>query len=255
MDKELEKWRKHLRIVCFCMNFAPMTSIRNVCNLFYIHFNSLMYITIIVLLNMKSISYMYIQFFTHTFLVYLSVLQEHTFFTLGNFTCVNYWIDYNGTIKWVSWIIKHEVIMHKLKSWLLCKLCLSELATHQQHESVLQDLRHQRDVLLQQKQQQYKLVQGNYWILPDCVNFSFHRHIWPHVYILCFGIAYNKLNNSQLAERLCAENRHKCYKYQWLNSDGVRGNLVLSVVKDVPRPWFLASLPSSVWFMCCVKDL
>ncbi len=31
--------------------------------------------------------------------------------------------------------------------------------------------------------------------------------------------------------------------------------VVLSVVKYVPRPWFLTSLPSSVGFMCCVKDL
>ncbi len=40
------------------------------------------------------------------------------------------------------------------------------------------------------------------------------------------------------------------YKRQWVSN-----NLVLSVVKDVPRPWFLASLPWSVWFMCCVNDL
>ncbi len=42
------------------------------------------------------------------------------------------------------------------------------------------------------------------------------------------------------------------------NSIRVNGFLtimVLSVVKDVSRQWFLASLPSSVGFMCCTKDL
>ncbi len=42
----------------------------------------------------------------------------------------------------------------------------------------------------------------------------------------------------------------KQFKWQWVSN-----NLILSVVKDVPRPWFLTSLPSSVRFMCCVKNL
>ncbi len=43
-----------------------------------------------------------------------------------------------------------------------------------------------------------------------------------------------------------------CYS---IRGNGFLTNLVLSVVKDVPRPWILASFPSSVGFMCCVKDL
>ncbi len=38
------------------------------------------------------------------------------------------------------------------------------------------------------------------------------------------------------------------YKRQWFSN-----NMVLSVVKDVPRQWFLASLPSSVGFMWCKR--
>ncbi len=66
------------------------------------------------------------------------------------------------------------------------------------------------------------------------------------------------LNSARYVQKQALDNfqfQHYILACVWYKKQWVSNNLVLSVVKDVPRPWFLTSLPSSVEFMCCVKYL
>ncbi len=74
---------------------------------------------------------------------------------------------------------------------------------------------------------------------------------WFIVLKVCMFISFNQ--SFPICSYDCnvsIESNFAQYRRQWVSN-----NLILSVVKYLSKPWFLVSLPSSVGFMCCVKDL